>query len=910
MALIITIIVLLLLAGVSISAIIGEDGIITKAVYAKQQAKIAEYKEKISFAASKAILDSDEPENEDKSLLEIIKEALIKNDSFSEENLNIEIDEDTNKENLKVIINDSNVLDDSYVYEVIEKDDGTVEINYIGKVGEIVASASYTPTYWTNGVVTVTLPIENGFTTVYTTDGTTPTASSTEYDSTNKLTVSSNCTVKYAYKDSIGYLGTEGSKSITNIDTILPTIDTQLVSTAKTTNSMTMSIKATDSNSGFSKVIWYYKLSTEGEDKYKHETDEDVAVNSTSTKGEKTAVTKTRKFSNLTKGTYNVYAEVYDIAGNMTRSPSTGTVDVTLDTVTAASSSASCSPTYWTNGSVTVTLPTESGFTTVYTTDGSIPTTSSTVYNSNNKITVNSNCTIKYAYSDGVNLGTAGSKAITNIDKTVPTINTQLASTEKTTNSMTMSIKVTDSNSGFSKVIWYYKLSSASSYTSATDEAVAVNSTSTAGEKNEVTKTRKFSNLTKGTYNVYAEVYDIAGNMTRSPSTGTVNVTLDTVTAAGSLSYDPAYWTTGAVTVTLPTENGFATVYTTDGSIPTVNSTVYDSNNKITVSNNCTIKYAYSDGINLGTAGSKAISNIDKTAPDSFTIEKSSVGANSFTLSATFSDSNSGLGKIIWYYKRPQDSSWQSSSVVYTQLNGTTAGITGSITNTFSVTGLSKGGTIKAYAIGYDVAGNSLTTTNATSSNPLSFNTGTYTISYNMNGGTGTIASQSKYYGVDITLSSTEPTKSGYKFLGWSTNSSATSATYTAGGTYSANSSNTLYAVWQTSSVTITYSYSWSRVSYTASKDQWTNVNTFNYTSPSQGTVPEGYNTATLVSITKISSSYSFINFGSVRFSASNSAGDKLSVTPGSEVTLNRVWYSTEGVTDGSITATVTYTSE
>lgn len=48
-----------------------------------------------------------------------------------------------------------------------------------------------------------------------------------------------------------------------------------------------------------------------------------------------------------------------------------------------------------------------------------------------------------------------------------------------------------------------------------------------------------------------------------------------------------------------------------------------------------------------------------------------------------------------------------------------------------------------------------------------------------------------------ITLSSTVPTRSGYKFLGWSTSSTATTATYKAGTAYTFSANTTLYAVWE-----------------------------------------------------------------------------------------------------------------
>lgn len=76
----------------------------------------------------------------------------------------------------------------------------------------------------------------------------------------------------------------------------------------------------------------------------------------------------------------------------------------------------------------------------------------------------------------------------------------------------------------------------------------------------------------------------------------------------------------------------------------------------------------------------------------------------------------------------------------------------------------------------------------------------TYTISYDMNGGSGSIASQSYTYSTtaSITLSKTIPTKANCTFLGWSTKKAATTATYAAGSSFKRNKiGNTkLYAVW------------------------------------------------------------------------------------------------------------------
>lgn len=81
----------------------------------------------------------------------------------------------------------------------------------------------------------------------------------------------------------------------------------------------------------------------------------------------------------------------------------------------------------------------------------------------------------------------------------------------------------------------------------------------------------------------------------------------------------------------------------------------------------------------------------------------------------------------------------------------------------------------------------------------------TYTISYNANGGSGAPSNQTKTYGTDLTLSSTIPTREGYIFIGWSISSTATEATYQAGGKYTANSAATLYAVWERITFNVTF---------------------------------------------------------------------------------------------------------
>lgn len=164
---------------------------------------------------------------------------------------------------------------------------------------------------------------------------------------------------------------------------------------------------------------------------------------------------------------------------------------------------------------------------------------------------------------------------------------------------------------------------------------------------------------------------------------------------------------------------------------------------------------------------------------------------------------------------------WTANSytVVYNG-NGNTGGSTANSTHTYGVaSNLRTNGFTKT---GYTFAGwatsasGSVEYTNGQSVSNLTSTPGgtvnlyakwtanTYTVTYNANGGSGEPSSQTKTHGVGLILSSQAPTRSGYNFKGWSTSSTATSATYLAGGTYTANDSVILYAVWETATVPVT----------------------------------------------------------------------------------------------------------
>lgn len=135
-------------------------------------------------------------------------------------------------------------------------------------------------------------------------------------------------------------------------------------------------------------------------------------------------------------------------------------------------------------------------------------------------------------------------------------------------------------------------------------------------------------------------------------------------------------------------------------------------------------------------------------------------------------------------------------SGTWTPKKGTTSGTIASGTTTIKHNTDGTHAQIRVYAKVYDTG---FSPSSADDYSPyLSLPTikRTYTVSYNANGGSGAPSSQTKTYGVNLTLSSTAPTRAGYAFKGWATSSTGAVA-YQAGGTYTANSAVTLYAVWE-----------------------------------------------------------------------------------------------------------------
>ncbi|MFT0898162.1 InlB B-repeat-containing protein [Candidatus Methanoprimaticola sp. MG2] len=167
-------------------------------------------------------------------------------------------------------------------------------------------------------------------------------------------------------------------------------------------------------------------------------------------------------------------------------------------------------------------------------------------------------------------------------------------------------------------------------------------------------------------------------------------------------------------------------------------------------------------------------------------------------------------------------------------------------------------------------------------------------LKYNANGGSGA-PSQQSYTGTStsnhtFTISSIEPTRSGYTFLGWSTSSSAISATYQPGDTISVgySSTRTLYAVWEQKVNDFTLSFNANGGSGAPSNQNYTSTSsTYNATIPA--TVPSR-------------SGYEFQGW-------STTNGGTVQYQPGSTIALNTGTTTLYAVWKQTYTATLAYSA-
>lgn len=121
-ALVITIIVLLILAGVSIAMLTGENGILKKASTATEKTQAAEAEEAIKLAVNVVLADKLDPSVTDSTKKTISAENIIDANNDS----NVTITAGTGTDTTKVFL-DAKVGDKTYSFKV-DKTSGKVEL--------------------------------------------------------------------------------------------------------------------------------------------------------------------------------------------------------------------------------------------------------------------------------------------------------------------------------------------------------------------------------------------------------------------------------------------------------------------------------------------------------------------------------------------------------------------------------------------------------------------------------------------------------------------------------------------------------------------------------------------------------------------------------------------------------------
>lgn len=159
----------------------------------------------------------------------------------------------------------------------------------------------------------------------------------------------------------------------------------------------------------------------------------------------------------------------------------------------------------------------------------------------------------------------------------------------------------------------------------------------------------------------------------------------------------------------------------------------------------------------------------------------------------------------------------------------------------------------------------------------------TYTVAYNANGGSGSIANVTVEFGKSVTLPSSGFVREGYSLIGWSTNSTATTATYAPGQTVSGLSSTsgetvTLYAIWAEYKYTVVYDANGGSGSIASKTVNLSET----FTLASAGFTKDGYSLAGWA--TTASATAPVYQLGQ--------SVSKLSTTNGATVTLYAVWRS------------------
>ncbi len=294
-ALIITIIVLLILAGVTLNMVMGDSGIFSKANQAKNKTEVAQYEEELRMCILE--LQTDTATNGTTFNMETIKNKLVEKVKELENTDDIEFPTEASETRLDGTYKGYEFyIDEKYVAHIGDKATG------------IQLTISLNPSGWTNQNVTATITIKsnNGIRKIVPQGESEITLNGEKEYTITKSDIAENTTFAYEVTDSQN--NTQTKKAIINtIDKEPPQdfqIEAEVTEEGLKITANPQDKEATESNacSGISKVE-YYLINEKNE----------------------TKTYETNIIKELPSGTYSVYAKAYDKAGNEKQSANTVT---------------------------------------------------------------------------------------------------------------------------------------------------------------------------------------------------------------------------------------------------------------------------------------------------------------------------------------------------------------------------------------------------------------------------------------------------------------------------------------------------------------------------------------------------------------------------------------------------------
>ena len=627
-ALVITIVVILILAGISIAILTGENGIINKANVAKEESKKAEYKEELELIGQELQIEQMTENITDKEYMDKYKEKIKEDVMFKEAKVS---NPTTENDTIVIIV----ITKEGYVYKITK-----TKVDFIGKQGETAPpdleesdiEGICNPDGWTNGEVKVTVKVNNKelskYTIKYSLDGKTNWRTYT-----GPIAFKDNGSLFVRVENELLEFGGATTVNVANIDRLAPK---QFVPTAtSTTNSITLTGSTTDApkteKDGCSGIKEYY-FSNDNGATWKQNSNK-LATSYTFTKLQQNKE-------------YKLKMKAVDKAGNEIVTSAITKTTGKVEGLTESNVKFGYTPSTPTKGTVKVKITTDiTGYTLRYSKDGKQWT------NYTQEVTMTDNGDIYAQLWDGTNAGGYATGNVANIDRLAPKQFVPTATS--TTNSITLTGSTTDApkteKDGCSGIKEYYFSNDNGATWKQNSNKLATSYTFTKLQQNKE-------------YKLKMKAVDKAGNeIVTSAITKTTGKVEGLTESNVKFGYTPSTPTKGTVKVKITTDiTGYTLRYSKDGKQWT------NYTQEVTMTDNGDIYAQLWDGTNAGGYATGNVANIDRLAPKQFVPTATST-TNSITLTGSTTDApkteKDGCSGIKeYYFSNDNGATWKQNS--------------------------------------------------------------------------------------------------------------------------------------------------------------------------------------------------------------------------------------------------------